>query len=124
MYSPGVEQALRQRLQAVGLDLDATLVLVRAGKRADVPNVLGDQWARRWGGQTLQDLVTLSPAGRQHALAGQVDEFLQEPANRLSRAQHAAAQTGAADLRTAGELAVELRDVLEAFGRDVCVPTT
>jgi hypothetical protein len=42
MYSPGVEQALRQRLQAVGLDLDAILVVLRAGKRADVPEVLGD----------------------------------------------------------------------------------
>src|SRR5436190_22833752 len=124
MYSPGVEQVLRQRLQASGLDLDAILVIVRAGKRADVPDVLGDRWAGRWDGQTLQDLVTLSPANRQHALARQVDEFLQEPANRLQRVRHAAAQTGNPDLRTSGELAVALQDVLEAFGRDVNVPTT
>ena len=37
---------------------------------------------------------------------------------------YAATQSGDYDLRTAGELAVELQDVLTAFGRDVKVPTT
>src|SRR5581483_3096131 len=111
-YSRGVEQALRQRLQAAGLDHDAINVIVKAGKRTDVPTALGDQWAARWDGQALQDLVKLSPADRQHALARHVDDFLQDPANRLLRANHAASQTRDADLRTAGELAVDLQDVL------------
>lgn len=122
-YSPGVVQALRQRLQAAGLDHDAVNVIVRVAKRADVPADLADRWAARWDGQPLQDLVSLSPADRQHALARHVDEFLQDPANRLRRARHAA-QSSDSDLRTAGELAVELQDVLAAFGRDVSVPTT
>jgi hypothetical protein len=124
MYSPGVEQTLRQRLQGTGLDHDAINVLVKAGKRTDVPETLGDQWAARWDGQALQDLVRLSPANRQHVLAREVDDFLQEPVNRLQRMNHAATQTGDADLHTAGELAVDLQDVLVAFGRDVTEPAT
>jgi hypothetical protein len=123
-YSPGVEQSLRQRLQAVGLNHDAITIVVKVGKRTDLPVTLGDQWAIRWDGQILMDLVNLSPADRQHTLARQVDDFLQDPLNREQRAQHAATQTSDPDLRVTGELAVELLDVLAAFGRDVNIPTT
>jgi hypothetical protein len=118
-----VQQALRHRLQAAGLDHDAINVIVRVGKRADVPAALGDRWAARWDGQELQDLANLSPADRQHALAHHVDDFLQDPVNRLQRAQHSA-QSSDADLQAAGALAVELQDILTGFGQDVTVPAT
>ncbi|MGL5096502.1 MAG: hypothetical protein ACRDD1_12990, partial [Planctomycetia bacterium] len=88
-----MERALRRRLQTAGLDHDAINVIVKAGKRSDVPAALSEQWAARWAGQTLQDLAMLSPADRQHALVRHVDEFLQDPVNRLVRANHAASQT-------------------------------
>lgn len=117
-------QDLRQRLQAAGIDHDAVNVIAKAGNRADVPADLADEWAARWAGQALQDLAALSPADRQHALARHVEEFLQDPANQSRRARHAATQTSDADLRVSGELAVDLQDLLTAFGMDVTVPTT
>lgn len=119
-----MEPTLRQRLQAAGLDRDAISVIVKVGNRADIPSSLANQWAAEWDGQALPDLIALSPADRQHALARIVDDFLQDPAHRLIRAQHAATRTRDADLREAGELAVELQDVLKAFGRDISAPAT
>lgn len=115
--------ALRQRLQAASLDRDAISVIVKVGNRADLPTVLADQWIARWDDQAIQDLTALSQADRQHTLTRFVDDFLQDPVNRLLRARHAATQTADPDLRIAGELAVDLQDVLTAFGRDVTVPT-
>jgi hypothetical protein len=124
MYSPSVEHNLRQRLSTANLDHDAINIIVKAGNRTDVPHTLADQWAAGWDGQTLQDLVSLSPADRQHALAQQIDDFLQNPVHRLQRATFAASQMTDPDLHTPGELAIELQDVLVAFARDVKVAAT
>jgi hypothetical protein len=107
-----------------GLDHDAVNVIVKAWKRADLPESLRDLWAARWDGQVLQDLAQLSPADRQHALTSQVDAFLQDPLNRLQRVSHATSQTSDPDLQMAGEVATELQDLLVAFGRDVTVAKT
>ena len=120
--SPAIEQLLRHRLRAVGIDHDAVSVILRAGRRADLPTALADQWAGGWDGQSLRDLALLSPADRQHTLARLVDDFLQQPAHREQRVRHAAAHPTDADLRTAGELALDLLDILTAFDRDVTVP--
>jgi hypothetical protein len=124
MYSPGVEHDLRQRLSTASRDHDAINIIVKTGNRTDVPHALGDQWAAGWDGQTLQVLVSLSPGNRQHALARHVDDFLQNPVNRLQRATYAASQTANPDLRIPGELAIEFQDVLVAFARDVKVAAT
>ena len=124
MYSPGVGQVLRQRLVAAGIDIDAVNVIVRAGARADVPPALGDVWAARWDGLPQAALAADSQADRQHRLAREVPDFLQDPVHRLARATHAATQPADADLRLAGELAVELADILTAFQRDVSEPVT
>lgn len=110
-------------MQAAGLDHDAINIIVKVGKRADLPAALADQWSAQWDGQALHELVNRSSADRQHTLARQVDEFLQDPANRLQRAQHAA-QSKNPDLQAAGELALELHDLLTGFGRDVTRLTT
>jgi hypothetical protein len=120
--SPGIEQLLRQRLQAAGLDQDAVTVILRTSKRADLTEALADEWANGWAGQTLLDLASLSPADRQHTLARLVDDFLQQPVHRELRVRHAAAHPTDADLRTAGQLALDLIDTLTAFDRDVTVP--
>lgn len=119
-----MERAFRQRLQGAGLDHDAINILVKLSKRADVPASLAAQWVAHWDGPALQDLVNLAPAQRQHALAREVDAYLQDPAHCILRAQHAAGQAHDPDLRLAGELAVALQDLLTAFGREVTVPTT
>ncbi|MBX9628783.1 MAG: hypothetical protein K2X82_33625 [Gemmataceae bacterium] len=124
MYPPGVEPALRARLRAAGIDIDAVNVIVRAGGRADVPPLLGDVWAVGWDGPPLAALAAESQADRQHRLAREVDAFPQDPLNRLTRARHAATQTADADLWLAGELAVDLADLLAAFQRDVLEPIT
>lgn len=124
MYPASVAADLQQRLFAAGLDHDAVNVIVKTGNRLDVPDSLGEQWADLWRGQPLDELARLSPADQQHFLARQVEDFLQDSVHRLLRARHAATQTADPDLRTAGELAVDLHDLLEGFGNEVTVPST
>lgn len=124
MYPPGVEVLLRTRLLAAGVDIDAVNVVVQAGMRDDVPVPLGRDWAARWDGPAVAALAAQSQADRQHRLARVVDDFLQDPLNRLTRVVHAATQTADPDLRLAGELAVDLADILTAFQRDVTEPFT
>lgn len=119
--SPEVEAALRTRLKVAGVDVDATNRIVKTAKRADVPDTLGEEWAVRWDGKVLEDFAALDQAGRQHALERDSTGFLQDPANRVARARHAV-RSGDDDLRTAGELAIDLHDIFTAFGHDVNVP--
>ena len=118
-----MDQILRKRLQAAGLDHDAINLILKTGKRTDVPTSLGNKWAAHWDGKVLQDLLSLSLADRQHVLALYIDDFLQTPMNLLQRTRHAANQIDDDDLRISGELAVDLHDILKAFGRDIMVPT-
>jgi hypothetical protein len=117
------ENNLHQQLLSAGLDRDAIGVIIRVMNRSDMPADLADTWAASWDGPQLQDLLRLSPADRQHALAHITDEFLQQVSNRLRRAIHAATQLRDADLRAAGEVAVDLQDLLASFGRDVRIPS-
>lgn len=123
MCTPEVEAALLARLKAANIDHDAVNVLAKTARRADVPTTLGDRWAARWDGETLNEFARLSPAERQHLLAREGDAFLQAPSNLAERVRHSA-QSPDADLRTAAYLAEDLQDVLTAFGRDVTVPAT
>ena len=122
-WKVNVGQIFRQRLQATGLDHDAINMIVKVGKRTDLPTSLGNQWEAQWDSQALQDLVKLSPADRQHALAQLINHFLQTPLNLFQRVKYAANHSHDADLRTSGELAVDLQDIITAFGQDVMVST-
>ncbi|MGL4549781.1 MAG: hypothetical protein ACRC33_01230 [Gemmataceae bacterium] len=124
MYPDGFERGFRTRLRQAGLDVDAVGVIVRAGKRNDVPESLGLVWAAEWGGPALGGLAALTPAERQHALARTVDDLLQRPSHLAIRVNHAARHSADLDLRTCGEVAADLQDLLVAFGRDVTLPVT
>lgn len=117
--SPGVEQALRQRLTAAGVDVDAANLILRAARKPDLPVSLADLWATGWDGRPLLDLVARSPADRQHFLVLHIDGFVQHPAHLPLRVTFAAAHPTDADLRAAGQLATDLHDLLTAFNRDV-----
>lgn len=115
------EAALRLRLKVAGIDVDATNLILKTARRTDVPTALGGDWAASWDGKALDEFAALDQADRQHALERDVTSFLQDPVKRVARA-HCAAQSGDDDLRTAGELAVDLSDLLTAFGHDVRIP--
>ena len=124
MYPPGLEADFEFHLKSSRLDLDAINAILKTGKRADVPPDLGQEWINHWDDVELFDLAILAPAQRQHTLASIYDSFLQNPIHRIRRANFAATQTADPDLRIAGELAIEMVDILIAFNREVIKPTT
>src|ERR1700733_7102343 len=105
MYSPGVEDQLRQAIDAALNDRDARNFIVRMGKRADVPESLGDAWANRWSQTELQQLATLSQAARQDYIAVRVRVFLDDAASTAARVNLAATQTADADLQLQAQVA-------------------
>jgi hypothetical protein len=121
MYSPGVEAQLRQEIDAVVHDVDARNFIVRTGGRADVPEALGDPWARSWGKAELQRLAGLSQAGRQDVLAVRVRGFLEGPAVTVERVNHSAAQAGDPDLRLQGQVAQAVGADLVRFNAEVLI---
>src|SRR5262249_25183047 len=119
MYSPGVEDHLRQDIDAVVNDVDARAFIVRTGSRADVPEAVGDLWASRWGQAELLQLAGFSQAARQDALAARVRGFLDDPAITLARVNHAAAHAGDPDLRLQGQVAQAVGADLVRFNAEV-----
>src|SRR6516164_9288600 len=99
MYSSGVEDLLRQEIDAAVNDHDARNFIVRVGKRVDVPEGVGDGWANSWTQTELQQLAGMSQAARQDYIAVRVRAFLDDPAITSARVSQAAAQTGNADLQ-------------------------
>jgi hypothetical protein len=119
MYSPGVELQLRQAIDAAVNDHDARNFIVRTGKRADVPEALGDVWANSWSQTELQRLAGMSQADRQDDIAARVREFLDGPAVTTARVNHAATQTGDADLQLQARVAQAVGSDLVRFNGDI-----
>jgi hypothetical protein len=119
MYSPGVEGQLRQGVDSAVNDHDARNFIVRAGKRADVPEGLGDGWANSWGHAELQRLAALSQGARQDYIAARVRAFLDDPAVTSARVSQAAPQAGDADLLLQAQVAQAVGAGLVRFNSDV-----
>jgi hypothetical protein len=119
MYSPGVEDQLRQEIDAIVNDVDARTVIVRTGSRADVPVAVGDLWASRWGQAELLRLASLAQGARQDDIAVHVRGFLDDPAITLERVNHAAARAGDLDLRLQGQVAQAVGADLTRFNAEV-----
>jgi hypothetical protein len=119
MYSPGVEDQLRQAIDAALNDLDARNFIVRTGKRADVPESLGDAWANSWSQAELQQLAALSQAARQDYIAVRVRAFLEDAANTAARVNLAATQTADADLQLQAQVAQAVGADLVRFNGEV-----
>jgi hypothetical protein len=119
MYSPGVENRLRHGVGAAVNDHDARNFIVRTGKRADVPEGLGDAWAKSWSQAELQQLAGMSQAARQDYIAARVRAFLDYPAVTSARVNQAAAQTGDADLQLQARVAQAVGADLVRFHSDV-----
>jgi len=119
MYSPGVEDQLRQEIDAAGIDHDARSFIVKIGKRADVSERLGDAWAKNWSQAELQQLASLSQAARQDYIAVRVKAFLDDPAVTSARVNQAAVLTGNADLQLQAQGAQAVGADLVRFNADV-----
>ncbi len=119
MYSPDVEDLLRQSLDAVFNDVDARNFIIRAGKRADVPAALGDGWVASWSQAELQQLAGMSQAARQDYIVVRVRAFLDDPAGTTTRVNQAALQTGDADLQLQARVAQAVGANLLRFNSDV-----
>jgi hypothetical protein len=105
MYSPGMEDLLRKAIDATFNDLGARHFMVRTGKRADVPEGLGDRWANSWNQAELLQLAAMTQPVRQDSIATQVKAFLDDPVGTLERVNHAATQTVDADLQLQAQIA-------------------
>jgi hypothetical protein len=119
MYSPGVEDQLRQEIDAVVNDVDARNFIVRTGSRADVPESLGDDWARSWNQAELQRLDGMSQAARQDDIVARVRAFLDNPAVTLERVKQSATQAIDPDLRLQAQVAQAVGADLVRFNADV-----
>jgi hypothetical protein len=119
MYPPGVEDQLRQGIGAAVNDHDARNFIVRTGKRADVPEGLGDAWAKSWSQAELQQLACMSQAARQDYIAARVRASLDDPAVMAARVNQAAAQTGNADLQLQARVAQAVGADLVRFNSDI-----
>lgn len=121
MYSPGVETQLRQEIDSVVNDLDARSFIVRAGKRVDVPEGVGDSWANSWNQAELQQLAAMMQGARQDYIATRVRAFLDDPGVAAARVSQAAAQTGNTELRLQAQIAQAVGAVLVRFNSEVLV---
>jgi hypothetical protein len=121
MYSSGVETQLRQEIDVAVYDFDARNFIVRTGKRADVPERIGDSWASGWGQPELQYLACMSQADRQDYIAARVRAFLDDSAVTSARVSHVAALTGNADLRLQAQVAQAVGKDLIRFNTDIFV---
>jgi hypothetical protein len=116
-----VEDQLRQNLDAACNDHDARNFIVRAGKRADVPEALGDAWAASWSQAELRQLAGMSQAARQDYIAPQVRAFLDDTAGTAARVNQAALQTGNTDLQLQARVAQAVAADLLRFNSDVLI---
>jgi hypothetical protein len=119
MYSRGVEGQFRQALDAALNDLDARIFIVRTGKRADVPESLGDTWANSWGQAEMQQLAGMSQANRQDYIAARVHAFLNDAASTSARVNLAATQSSDTDLQLQAHVAQAVGVDLVRFNSDV-----
>jgi hypothetical protein len=121
MYSPGLEAQFRQAIDAAINDHDARNFIVRTGKRADVPEGLGDAWASRWSQAELQQLAGRTQAARQDYIATRACAFLDDPAVTSVRVHQAATQPGNADLQLQAQVAQAVGAALVRFNSDVLI---
>jgi hypothetical protein len=121
MYSPGVENQLRQEIDAIVNDLDARNFIVRTGRRADVPEGLADAWANSWSQAALLLLAGMSQEVRQDHIAARVRAFLDDPGVTLARVNQAAVQTMDADLQLQAQVAQAVGADLVRFNSDVLI---
>lgn len=121
MYSLGVENQFRQRIDAVINDPDARNFILRAGKRVDLSEAIGDVWANSWSQTELQQLAAMTQAARQDSVAARVRAFLDDPAVTSARVRQAVARTRNADLRLQAQVAQVVGADLVRFNSDVFV---
>jgi hypothetical protein len=121
MHSSGIDNQLRQDIDAaIPGDHDARNWILKVGRNADVPESLGDAWARSWDHAALQHLAALTPAQRQDFIYNRMDAFLHgDAANRTARVNEAATQTGDADLQLQGQVAQAFPGDVVAFNFEV-----
>jgi hypothetical protein len=113
MYPGGVENQLRHAIDAaIPGDHDARNWILKVGRGADVPELVGEAWARTWDSAELLQLAGKTQAQRQDWIHQRMQAFLHiDVANRMARVQ-AAAQAADADLQLQGQVA-------QAFPSDV-----
>lgn len=121
MYSPGVEDQLRQRIDATVNDLDARNFIVRTGKRVDVSETVGDAWANSWSQAELKQLANRTQASRQDYVAVRVRAFLDDPAVTAERISQAAVQARNAELRLQAQIAQAAGKDVVRFNSDILV---
>jgi hypothetical protein len=121
MYSPGLEDKLRQAIDAAINDHDARNFIVRTGARADLPEGLGDSWANRWTSAELHHLSGMSQGARQDHIAAQVRAFLDDSAVTAARVRQTATQTGNADLQLQAQVAQSVVGNLVRFNSDILI---
>lgn len=121
MYSPGVEVQLRHRIDGAVNDPDVRNFIVRTGKRGDVSEGVGDNWANGWSQTELQQLAGMSQADRQDYIAVRVRAFLDDPTITLARVNRASVQTANADLQLQAQVAHAVGSDLVRFNTDILV---
>lgn len=121
MYSPGVEAQLRHVIDTAVNDPDARNFIVRTGKRRDVPEGVGDNWANSWTQRELQLLAGMSQSTRQDYIAVRIRAFLNDPAILSARVSQAVAQTGNSDLQLQAQVALAIGVDLVRFNTDILV---
>ena len=123
MYFSGVEDRLRQTIDAIVHDRDARNFITRTGKGADVPELLGDGWANSWTPTELQQLAGMSQAARQDYIAVRVRAFLDDPGITSARVSQAATQTANAELQLQAQVAQAMGGDLVRFNSEVLTRT-
>lgn len=121
MYSPGMEAQLRHRIDAAVNDPDVRNFIVRTGRRVDVSEAVGDNWANGWSQTELKQLAGMLQADRQDYIAVRVRAFLDDPAITSARANQASVQTGNADLQLQAQVAQAVSSDLVRFNTDILV---
>jgi hypothetical protein len=121
MYSPGLENQLRQGIDAILNDPDARNFILRTGKRVDVPERIGDAWANSWSPPELQQLAGMTQAGRQDYIAIRARAFLDDPAVTSARVSQAAMQTRNTEPRLQANVAQTVGADLVRFNFEIFI---
>ncbi len=121
MYPAGVENQLRHAIDAaVPGDHDARNWVLKVGRGADVPELLGEAWARSWDIAALLHLAGRTQEQRQDWIYQRMNAFLHDDvANRLTRVNEAATQTADADLQLQGQVAQTFPGDVVSFNFEV-----